>query len=133
FGYPEASEHDAERAILAGLAIVSAVRALRPRSGQTLETRVGIATGEGVGGDLIGTGVSQERPVGGRAAHVAARLQGLAEPNSVAVSDATYRLARGFFEWLDLGHISLKGFAEAGPVWRGLRGTPGGAPLRGAP
>ena len=46
FGYPEASEHDAERAILAGLAIVSAVRALRPRSGLTLETRVGIATGE---------------------------------------------------------------------------------------
>jgi len=121
FGYPEASEHDAERAILAGLAIVSAVRALRPRSGLTLETRVGIATGEVVVGDLIGTGVSQERSVVGRTAHVAARLQGLAEPSSVAVSDATYRLARGFFDWLDLGPISLKGFAEPVQVWRALR------------
>ena len=121
FGYPEASEHDAERAILAGLAIVSAVRALRLRSGLTLETRVGIATGEVVVGDLIGTGVSQEPPAVGRTAHVAARLQGLAEPNSVAVSDATYRLARGFFEWLDLGHISLKGFAEPVQAWRALR------------
>jgi len=119
FGYPEASEHDAERAILAGLAIVSAVRALRPRSGLTLETRVGIATGEVVVGDLIGTGVSQERPVVGRTAHVAARLQGLAEPNSVAVSDATYRLARGFFEWFDLGHVSLKGLRN-----RSKRGVP---------
>ena len=121
FGYPEASEHDAERAILAGLAIVSAVRALRPRWGLTLETRVGIATGEVVVGDLIGTGVSQEPPAVGRTAHVAARLQGLAEPNSVAVSDATYRLARGFFEWLDLGNILLKGFAEPVQAWRALR------------
>ena len=121
FGYPEASEHDAERAILAGLAIVTAVRALRPRPGLTLQTRVGIATGEVVVGDLIGSGVSQERQVVGRTAHVAARLQGLAEPNSVAVSEATYRLARGFFEWLELGHISLKGFAEPVQVWLALR------------
>src|SRR5262245_11559583 len=121
FGYPQASEHDAERAILAGLAVVSAVRALRPRSGLTLQTRVGIATGEVVVGEQIGSGVSQERTVVGQTAHLAARLQGLAEPNSVVISDTTYRLARGFFEWLDLGRISLKGFAEPVQAWRVLR------------
>lgn len=121
FGYPEASEHDPERAILAGLAIESEVRALSPRPGLTLQTRVGIATGNVVVGDVIGVGPSQERTVVGEAAHLGARLKALAEPNTVAVSDATYRLARGYFEWLDLGQISLKGFAEPVQVWRALR------------
>ena len=121
FGYPEASEHDAERAILAGLGIISAVHALSPRSGLTLQTRIGIATGNVVVGELVGAGASQERAVVGEAAHLGARLQGLAEPNSVLVSDATFRLAHGFFEWLDLGRLTLKGFAEPVQVWQALR------------
>ena len=121
FGYPEASEHDAERAILAGLAIVSTVRTLDLRPGLTLETRVGIATGHVVAGDLLGTGLSQERAVIGETVHLGARLQGVADPNSVVVSDATHRLAQGFFEWFDLGQLSLKGFAKPVQAWRPLR------------
>src|SRR5207342_1211440 len=81
FGYPQANEDDAERAVRAGLELIAAVGALRAAS--PLQTRVGIATGLVVVGDLIGTGSAQEQAVVGETPNLAARLQGTAEPNTV--------------------------------------------------
>ena len=79
FGYPQAHEDDAERAVRAGLELIAAVTALK--SPVPLQTRVGIATGLVVGGDLIGSGEAQEHPL-----NLAARLQGIAEPNMVVIA-----------------------------------------------
>ena len=75
FGYPEAHEDDAERAVRAGLELVTAVNALK--TGASLQTRVGIATGLVVVGDLVGSGEAQERGIVGETPNLAARLQGL--------------------------------------------------------
>ena len=83
FGYPQAHEHDAERAVLAGLALAEAVPKLKTAAGTPLQVRVGIATGLVVVGDLIGSGEAQERGVVGDTPNLAARLQALAEPNMV--------------------------------------------------
>jgi class 3 adenylate cyclase len=87
FGYPQAHEHDAERAVLAGLALVEAVPKLNTAAGAPLQVRIGIATGLVVVGDLIGSGEAQERGVVGDSPNLAARLQGLAEPNMVVIAD----------------------------------------------
>ena len=79
FGYPQAHEDDAERAVRAGLELVSSVSALK--SSSPLQTRVGIATGLVVIGDVIGSGEAQERGIVGETPNLAARLQGTAEPN----------------------------------------------------
>ena len=84
FGYPQAHEDDAERAVRAGLELVAAVGALKTHA--TLQTRVGIATGLVVVGDLIGSGASQEQAIVGETPNLAARLQGIAEPNSVVIA-----------------------------------------------
>ena len=81
FGYPQAHEDDAERAVRAGLELVAAVIGLKTHA--ALQTRVGIATGLVVVGDLIGSGASQEQAIVGETPNLAARLQGVAEPNSV--------------------------------------------------
>src|ERR1700731_2012000 len=81
FGYPQAHEDDAERAVRAGLELTAAVTALKASA--PLQTRVGIATGPVVVGDLIGTGSAQEQAVVGETPNLAARLQGIAEPNTV--------------------------------------------------
>ena len=86
FGYPQAHEDDAERAIRAGLELITAVTALKTRA--SLQTRVGIATGLVVVGELIGSGASQERGVVGETPNLAARLQGIAEPNTVVIATA---------------------------------------------
>ena len=80
FGYPQAHEDDAERAVRAGLELVAAVSGLKTHA--ALQTRVGIATGLVVVGDLIGSGASQEQAIVGETPNLAARLQGVAEPNS---------------------------------------------------
>jgi class 3 adenylate cyclase len=85
FGYPQAHEDDAERAVRAGLELVGAVSALKPNS--PLQTRVGIATGLVVVGDLIGSGEAQERGIVGETPNLAARLQALAEPNTVVIAE----------------------------------------------
>jgi class 3 adenylate cyclase len=85
FGYPQAHEDDAERAVRAGLELIGAVSALKAAS--PLQTRVGIATGLVVVGDLIGTGSAQEQAVVGETPNLAARLQGVAEPNTVVIAD----------------------------------------------
>ena len=85
FGYPQAHEDDAERAVQAGLELVQAVEGLK--SGARLQTRVGIATGLVVVGDLIGSGEAQERGIVGETPNLAARLQGIAEPNTVVIAE----------------------------------------------
>ncbi len=124
FGYPQAHEDDAERSVRAALAIVDAVRqTLRP-DGLPLQTRVGIATGLVVVGDIVGTGAAREESIVGETPNLAARLQTLAEPNSVLISEATCRLLGGSFEYQNLGEHELKGFAKPIAVWRVLGEAP---------
>jgi class 3 adenylate cyclase len=94
FGYPQAREHDAERAVQAGLALVEATPKLNTVAGVPLAVRVGIATGLVVVGDLIGAGAAQEQVVVGETPNLAARLQGIAEPNMVVIAEGTFEPAR---------------------------------------
>src|SRR5262245_41923010 len=112
FGYPEAHEDDAERAVQAGLQLVAAVRDLKIHA--SLQTRVGIATGLVVAGDLFGSGLAQEQAVVGETPNLAARLQGVAEPNAVVIAESTRKLLGNLFEFQVLGVQDLKGIA--GPV-----------------
>jgi predicted ATPase/class 3 adenylate cyclase len=120
FGYPQAHEHDAERAVRTGLAAVDAVPKLATNVGSSLQVRVGIATGLVVVGDLIGTGAAREQAVVGETPNLAARLQALAEPGTVVIAGSTRRLTGGLFDYQDLGAIALKGFAENVPAWQVL-------------
>ena len=116
FGYPQAHEDDAERAVRAGLDLVAAVGALKTHA--ALQTRVGIATGLVVVGDLIGSGASQEQAIVGETPNLAARLQGVAEPNSVVIAESTRKLVGNLFELEDLGGQDLKGIAgPCEPGW----------------
>jgi class 3 adenylate cyclase len=121
FGYPEAHEHDAEQAVRAGLELIAAVSALT--SGASLQTRVGIATGLVVVGDLIGSGDAQERGIVGETPNLAARLQALAEPNMVVIAEGTQRLLGNLFELQDLGPKDLKGIAGPARAWAALRAS----------
>ena len=119
FGYPQAHEDDAERAVRAGLELVAAVSQLKSHA--PLQTRVGIATGLVVVGDLIGSGASQEQAIVGETPNLAARLQGVAEPNSVVIAESTRRLVGKLFELQDLGAQDLKGIASPVQAWAALR------------
>ena len=119
FGYPQAHEDDAERALRAGLELIQAVGGLK--SSTPLQTRVGIATGLVVVGDLIGSGEAQERGIVGETPNVAARLQGIAEPNTVIVAESTRTLIGNLFELQDLGAQDLKGIAGPVRAWAALR------------
>ena len=130
FGYPQAHEDDAERAVRAGLELVAAVGALKTHA--PLQTRVGIATGLVVVGDLIGSGASQEQAIVGETPNLAARLQGIAEPNSVVIAESTRKLVGNLFELEDLGAQDLKGIAGAGASLGGTATDFGGEPLRGS-
>src|SRR6201984_1455851 len=110
FGYPHTHEDDAERAVRAGLELVAAVGGLKTQA--PLQTRVGIATGLVVVGDLIGSGASQEQAIVGETPNFAARLQGIAEPNSVVIAESTRKLVGNLFEVEDLGAKDLKGIAR---------------------
>ena len=121
FGYPQAHEDDAERAVRAGLEAVAAVTALK--SPAPLQTRVGIATGMVVVGDLIGSGEAQERGIVGETPNLAARLQALAEPNTVVIAEGTRKLLGNLFELEDLGPKDLKGIAGPVLAWAALRAS----------
>ena len=121
FGYPEAHEDDAERAVRAGLELISAVSALKTPI--ALQTRIGIATGLVVVGELIGSGQARERGIVGETPNLAARLQGVAEPNSVVIAESTRRLLGNLFELEDLGVRDLKGIAGPIRAWRALRAS----------
>jgi class 3 adenylate cyclase len=127
FGYPQAHEDDAAQAVRAGLELIGAVSSLKYDA--PLQTRVGIATGLVVVGDLIGSGEAQERGIVGETPNLAARLQALAEPNTVVIADGTRRLLGNLFELEDLGAKDLKGIAGPVRAWAALRAS--GRPLRG--
>jgi class 3 adenylate cyclase len=122
FGYPQAHEDDAERAVRAGLGAIDAVRRLDVKS-IDLRARIGIATGLVVVGDLIGEGSAQEQAVVGETPNLAARLQALAEPDAVVIAASTRRLLGALFEYRDLGSVEIKGIAWPVPAWRVLRAS----------
>ena len=121
FGYPQAHEDDAERAVRAGLELIQAVGGLK--SGAPLQARVGIATGLVVVGDLIGAGEAQERGIVGETPNLAARLQGIADPNIVVIAESTRKLLGNLFELQDLGAKDVKGIAEPVRTWAALRAS----------
>ena len=121
FGYPQAHEDDAERSVRAGLELIAAVSALK--SSVPMQTRVGIATGLVVVGDLIGLGEAQERGIVGETPNLAARLQGIAEPNTVVIAESTRKLLGNLFELEDLGPKDLKGLARPVRAWTALRAS----------
>ena len=123
FGYPQANEDDAERAVRTGLALVAEVGKLTVTSEYTPQIRVGIATGLVVVGDLIGEGAARETGVVGETPNLAARLQAFAAPGQVVISAGTHRLAEGLFAFHDLGAVALKGFAEPVPAYVALSAT----------
>jgi class 3 adenylate cyclase/predicted ATPase len=116
FGYPQAHEDDAERAVRAGLAVIDAVGRLAAL--EPLEVRLGVATGLVVVGDLIGSGAAQERGVVGETPNLAARPEALAAPNTLVISESTRRQIGALFEIEDLGARPLAGFAEPQRAWR---------------
>jgi class 3 adenylate cyclase/predicted ATPase len=118
FGWPQAHEDEAERAVRAGLDLTDAIELLAAPSGEALAARVGIATGLVMVGELIGEGAAQEQTVVGETPNLAARLQALAMPGSLVISQGTRRLVGGLFELADIGPLSLKGFAEPVAAWR---------------
>ena len=119
FGYPQAHEDDAERAVRGGLELVAAVGGLKTHA--PLQARVGIATGLVVVGDLIGSGASQEQAIVGETPNLAARLQGIAEPNVAVIAESTRKLVGNLFELEDLGAHDLKGIAGTVRAWAALR------------
>ena len=119
FGYPQAHEDDAERAVRAGLALVERVGLIQAPA--RLRVRVGIATGLVVVGDLVGSGEAQERGVVGEAPNLAARLQAIAEPGAVVIAPTTRRLVGDLFDVHDLGNVDAKGFTEPVHTYRALR------------
>ena len=121
FGYPQAHEDAAERSVRAALAIIEAVRQIGRPDGGRLEARIGIATGLVVVGDIIGSGAAREQSIVGETPNLAARLQTLAEPDTVLVSDTTRRLLGRVFDCESRGEHALKGFAKPVPVWRVVR------------
>lgn len=120
FGYPHAHEHDAERAIHAGLAVLELVKALPLEGGgeQNIAVRIGIATGHVLVGELIGTDTVQERSVFGETPNLAARLQSLAAPNQLIVDMTTKQLVGNEFDFADCGAVALKGFDLPVQAWQ---------------
>ncbi|HEY1328477.1 MAG TPA: adenylate/guanylate cyclase domain-containing protein [Casimicrobiaceae bacterium] len=136
FGYPQAHENDAERAVRAGLAVVDAVRGIiaagQDGQGSPLQVRVGIDTGVVVVGDMVAEGTTEHASVVGETPNVAARLQALAAPNQIVVGELTHGLARASFAFRDLGEHALKGLPVSLRVWHvlGERETADVAPAR---
>jgi class 3 adenylate cyclase len=120
FGYPQAHEDDAERAVRAGLGMIDAVRRVDVKPVE-LQARVGVATGLVVVGDLIGEGSAQEQSVVGETPNLAARLQALAAPDTLVIAADTHRLVGDLFEYRDLGAVEVKGLAAPILAWQVLR------------
>ena len=127
FGWPRAHEDAAERAVRAGLAIAGALAELETPAGVGLAARIGIATGLVLVGELIGEGAAQEQTVVGETPNSAARLQALATPGSVVISQVTHRLVGRFFELADLGPVASRASPSLWPPgrWKGEARTEG--------
>ena len=117
FGWPRAQEDAAERAVRSALYIIQALAGLKTPKGESLAARIGISTGLVVVGDLIGEGASQEEAVVGETPNLAARLQALATPGQVVISETTRMLLGEHFELADLGAQHLKGIAAPTTVF----------------
>ena len=124
FGWPMAHEDDAERAVRAGLDLILAVAALKPRNDLELAARVGISTGQVIVGDLIGKGAAQEQAVVGETPNLAARIQGLAPRGAVVIGPVTKSLVGAAFEFEDLGEQALAGVSGPTRLWRVVRTSP---------
>ena len=127
FGYPQAHEDDAERAVRSGLALLEAVAAIRATVPTRPQIRVGIATGLVVIGELIGEGAAEERVAVGETLNLAARMQAVASPDCIVVGELTRHLAGAAFDYQDLGPRELKGIPGELRLWRvmgesGVRG-----------
>jgi class 3 adenylate cyclase/tetratricopeptide (TPR) repeat protein len=122
FGYPQAHENDAERAVRVGLRLVERIGALD--AGQPLQIRVAIATGLVVVGDLIGTGETQERGAVGETPNLAARLQAIAPPNGVLIDETTRSLVGDLFDYRDLGLVEARGIKRKVGVLQVLGANP---------
>lgn len=120
FGWPRSHEDDGERAVRAGLAVTEAVARLRAPASEPLVTRVGIATGLVVVGDMTHESGTDKDAVVGETPNLAARLQSVASPGSIVVSQETSRLLGQLFELENLGSHDLKGFREPVRIWRVL-------------
>ena len=116
FGYQQAHEDDAERAVRAGLALVDAIR--RFEMPDRLRARIGISTGIVVVGDLIGEGEGQERSIVGETPKLAAMLQALAEPDAIVIGDGTRHQVGARFEVADLGPQQLRGVGAPQRTWQ---------------
>jgi len=118
FGFPRAYEDAAERAVRAAIGIIAEVGRIERPDGTRVQARIGIATGLVVVGEIIGTGAAQERTIVGETPNLAARLQTLAAPNTILISETTQNLLGGLFELERTGEHELKGFARRIPAWR---------------
>jgi len=129
FGYPQAHEDDAERAIQAGLRIIEEIPKLNGQFNNPEEVpiavRIGAATGLTVVGDIIGPGSSELQSATGETPNLAARMQSLAEHNSLVIPVSTLKLIGGRFRYKDLGYHELKGFDHPIKAWRVLDEIPG--------
>src|SRR6266576_2354434 len=120
FGYPQAHEDDAERAVRAGLDLVAKVAQLLLPTGEPLQVRVGIATGVVIVGDTVGEASAREQVVVGETPNLAARLQSVAAPNTTVIAASTLRLLGDVFVCERLEPFHLKGFSEPVVAWRVL-------------
>ena len=117
FGWPRAFEDQAERAVRAALGAVSSVATLRLPSGEYLQARIGIETGEVVVGDLVGELASDRESVTGDTPNLAARLQSLATPGQIVIGPGTQRLIGPLFELEPMGAQVVKGFSQQMQAW----------------
>jgi class 3 adenylate cyclase/tetratricopeptide (TPR) repeat protein len=118
FGYPVADEDDAERALLAGLEILKTVANVADVQGQPLQVRLGVASGEVVVGSFLGAPAGVSIEAFGQPVHLAARLQTLADPNTILADAATFQAAKGAIEFADFGRHALKGFGDPVQAWQ---------------
>jgi class 3 adenylate cyclase len=120
FGFPRAFEDAAERAVRAAIAMLAEVGGIELPDGSRARARIGFATGLVVVGEIVGSGTAQERTIVGETPNLAARLQALAAPDTILISEATQSLLGGLFELESTGAHELKGFARLVPAWRVL-------------
>jgi class 3 adenylate cyclase/predicted ATPase len=121
FGYPSTHEGEAERAVRAGLAVLASIEQIALTSGTKIQIRIGIATGPAVIGDLIGRGAATQIAVTGKTPNLAARIQEIAQPGTLAIAHSTQRLIAKQFECRPLGAPPLKGISETVQVWQVIR------------